>query len=378
MRFGFLSTYPPTQCGLATFTRALAGAIEKQPGCSFEVVRSLERPEEVQPKRVIAQLVAGDRLSQRRAAEALNRTDVAIVQHEYGIYGGPDGAEVLAVLRQLRVPAIVVLHTVLTRPSDGQRQVLEAVCAEARAVVTMSRAARNRLISRYTINPGRVIVIPHGAVPARGRPTAPVPGRILTWGLLGPGKGIEWGVRALAELMDVEPRPHYLVSGQIHPKVAERQGERYRDSLRTLADSLGVSGRLEFDPAYRPTEQMPELIASAEVVLLPYDSDEQVTSGVLIEAVAAGRPVVATRFPHAVELLAGGSGTVVPHRDPEAMAAALRSILTDRELAAGMASAARSEAARLDWVAVGRQYVALGRRLTGGTTRQYAGNLATR
>lgn len=369
MRFGFLSTFPPTQCGLATFTMALAGQLGRLPGCSWVVVRSLEEPAEVFPAGVVAQLVADDRLSQRRAAEALNSCDVVIVQHEYGIYGGTDGDDLLTVLRELRVPMIAVLHTVLARPSAGQRRVLEAVCAKAAATVTMSRAARDQLLEHYAVDAARSVVIPHGAVAASGRTSAPVPGRILTWGLLGPGKGIEWGVRALARLADLDPAPHYLVAGQTHPKILERDGEKYRDSLAKLAEGLGVRELLAFDPDYRPTEQMPSLIGSAEIVLLPYDSDEQVTSGVLIEAVAAGRPVVATRFPHAVEMLADGAGITVPHRDPDAIAGALRSLLTDPPRAAGMAAASRAEAARLAWPTVAKQYLQLARGIATGTDR---------
>lgn len=366
---GLLSTYPPTQCGLATFTKALAEDLGKLPGCTYFVVRALEQPTDQTLPDVDGHLVAGDRVSQRRAASLLNRADVAIVQHEYGIYGGPDGVELLAVLRQLRVPLIVVLHTVLSDPSDSQRRVLESVCDLAAAVVTMSRAARSRLIANYRVSERKVVVIPHGAVALAAESVAPIAHRILTWGLLGPGKGIEWGVQALAQLRDLDVQPEYLVAGQIHPKVAEREGEAYRDSLRALATRLGVDDLLRFDPSYRPTSALPELIGSAGVVLLPYDSSDQVTSGVLIEAVAAGRPVVATAFPHALELLESGAGLTVPHRDPHAIALALRRVLSDPAASAAMAAAARVEAAKLDWSVVARQYHQLAGQLLAAAPR---------
>ena len=147
MRFGLLSTYPPTQCGLATFTQALADAIVGLPGCECFVVRSVEHPVQDSTTRVVQHLVAGDRLSARRAAEALNCGTIAVIQHEYGIYGGMDGAELLDVQRLLRVPSIVVLHTVLRNPSSSQRRVLQEVCDRASAIVTMSRAACDRLLA---------------------------------------------------------------------------------------------------------------------------------------------------------------------------------------------------------------------------------------
>lgn len=367
MRFGLLSTYPPTQCGPATFTKALGEALSALAGCSVFVVRALDGPAQSDsfPGGVTHNLVAGDWLSVRRAAEALNGADVVVVQHEYGIYGGPDGVDVVSVLRQLSVPVVVVLHTVLASPSRGQRSVLELVCGLSDAVVVMSEAARGRLLSTYRVAPARVHVIPHGVTPevTQSR-TGPVPGRILTWGLIGPGKGIEWGIRALAGLRDLEPTPEYLVAGQTHPKVLQQSGEEYRDGLRALAASLEVDHLLRFDATYRPTSELPELIAGASVVLLPYDSAEQVTSGVLIEAVAAGRPVVATRFPHAEEVLRRGAGVTVAHRDHEAMARAMRRILIEPALADSMSAVARREAATFMWPAVAKGYLDLGGRLS--------------
>ncbi|HEY3338063.1 MAG TPA: glycosyltransferase [Propionicimonas sp.] len=371
MRLGFLSTYPPTQCGLATFTRSLATAVDAQPRTSAVVVRSVETPERLELERVVGELVAGDRLSQRRAAELLNGCDVAVIQHEYGIYGGEDGSEVLTVIRALRVPAIVVLHTVLAAPTPGQREVLEAILAAAKAVVTMTFAARDRLLANYRVPAQKVVVIPHGA-PAGPKDVAPVPGRVLTWGLLGPGKGLEWGVAAMAHLTDLVPAPQYLVAGEIHPKVLARDGDAYRQQLRRQAEQLGVSDMVTFDSSYRPTEELTRLIATAQVVLLPYDSTEQVTSGVLIEAVAVGRPVVATRFPHAVELLTDGVGITVPHKDPVAIAAALRQVLADPDTERRAVATAKRVGANLLWPAVARRYLQLadqllapGRRVAG-------------
>ena len=375
MRFGLLSTYPPTPCGLATFTRALGDALGTLSGCSVFVVRSVEAVDGASPDDVVHHLVAGDRLSQRRSAEALNAGDVAIVQHEYGIYGGSDGDELLSVLAGITIPLIVVLHTVLSRPSVRQRRVLEAVCSAANAVVVMSEAARSRLALTYRVDHSKLVVIPHGVAPsiARHRKVA-TSHRILTWGLIGRGKGIEWGIHALARLRDLDPAPEYLVAGQTHPRVLEAEGEAYRDSLRALAQDIGVGHLLRFDASYRPVESMPELIGSAEVVLLPYDNDEQVTSGVLIEAVSAGRPVVATRFPHAVELLAGGAGIVVDHGDVDAMSDGIRAILTEPGRATSMSQVARAEAGRMLWPSVAREYAMLAGRLLSATHRSVAGH----
>jgi glycosyltransferase involved in cell wall biosynthesis len=186
---------------------------------------------------------------------------------------------------------------------------------------------------------------------------------VLTWGLLGPGKGIEWGIEAMAQLHDIRPAPKYHIAGQTHPKVALREGEAYRDSLGLRIRNLSLNAVVQLDGRYRDAPSLAELVSTADVVLLPYDSTDQVTSGVLIEAVAACKPVVATQFPHAVELLSGGAGVVVPHRDPTSIADALRTILTDRAVAASMSAAAEAAAPQLRWSAVAQKYRELATRL---------------
>jgi polysaccharide biosynthesis protein PslF len=359
-RFGFVGTFPPTQCGLATFTAALRGALLHGTADEGRVVRLVDSPQTRPGDEVVAQLVAGDSDSVRRAAEQLNLCDVAIVQHEYGVYGGADGSEVLHLLDQVRVPCVVVLHTVLTDPTPHQRQVLESVMAKASAVVTMTMTARERLAAGYAADMTKVSVIAHGAPALQTTMAEPAfrTGQftVLTWGLLGPGKGIEWGIEAMAMLRDLQPMPRYMVAGQTHPKVLLREGDAYRDRLLEQVRQWELGPWITFEGHYRNTSALASLIRSADVVLLPYDSAEQVTSGVLIEAVAAGKPVVATQFPHAVELLAGGAGLLVPHRDPAAIAAALRSLVTRRDVMTRMAATAAATAPQLLWPAIADQY----------------------
>jgi glycosyltransferase involved in cell wall biosynthesis len=289
------------------------------------------------------------------------------MQHEYGVYGGADGSEILHLLDQVRVPCVVVLHTVLTNPTAHQRQVLESVVAKADAVVTMTVTARNRLAAGYAADMTKVCIIAHGAPALQTTMAEPTfrTGQftVLTWGLLGPGKGIEWGIGAIAMLRDLQPMPRYVVAGQTHPKVLIHEGDAYRDRLREQVRKAGLGSCITFDGHYRNTSALASLVRSADVVLLPYDSTEQVTSGVLIEAVAAGKPVVATQFPHARELLAGGAGLLVPHRNPVAIAAALRSVITRRDVMTKMTAAATATAPQLLWPAIADLYRALADRL---------------
>ena len=360
--FGILSTFPPTSCGIATFSAALAAGLIAD-GASVDVVRCGPSPD-VEDVLVVASLAdrsPGDRAD---AVAALNANDVVIVQHEYGIYDGTDGSAIVGLIDAIEVPIVVVAHTVLSEPTSNQRRVLEQVCRAADAIVVMTETARSRLFAGFDVDPSKVSLIPHGAAtPSAGRGSQQRPAggrpRLLTWGLLGPGKGIEWAIDALAELSDLRPRPEYVIAGATHPKVRERHGEEYREMLVERAAASGSGVDVSFDDTYRDLVSLTDLIHSADLVVLPYDSRDQVTSGVLVDAVAAGRPVVSTAFPHAVELLASGAGIVVPQRDPVALGAAIRSVLTDPGVAASMAAEARRLAPGLSWAAVARRYVAL-------------------
>ena len=239
--FGILSTFPPTACGIATFSAALAAGLIAG-GATVDVVRCNE-VDEVEDPLVVASMGIGGPDASLAAVDALNRTDVAIVQHEYGIYGGRDGDEVLDVLDALTVPIVVVAHTVVRHPTDHQRSVLERVCDVADAVVVMTEHARRRLVEDFDVDASRVSVIPHGATtPPDGVGGAAdrAPGdrlRLLTWGLLGPGKGIEWAIDAMAMLADVRPLP---VVPHRRSDPSEGAGDRRRGVSRDAAASLLV------------------------------------------------------------------------------------------------------------------------------------------
>ena len=371
LTIGFVGTYPPTKCGIATFTAALSRAIAPVgSGHRAIVVNCTDRPGAVpRAPEVVAELVPGSSASRQSAAAALAVVDVVVLQHEFGIFGGEDGNEVIDFVEQLTVPVIAVLHTVPRRPSHGQRAVVERLAQLADRIVVQSAAARARLLEMHMIEAERVSVIPHGAtanlsaeVPAPDPTRSPV---VLTWGLIGPSKGIEWGIEAMALLRDLDPQPRYVIAGQTHPRILETVGEEYRDSLVARAVALGVDHMVEFDNSYCDAAAILTRIREADVVLLPYLSREQVVSGVLVEAIASGKPVVSTRFPHAAELLRQGSGIIVPHEDAEGIAAALRGLFTDPALAARTGAVAREQAPSLFWETVGKTYLMLANQVAG-------------
>lgn len=359
---GMVSTWPPRQCGLATFAAALSRGMSQH---GSQIVPVDVRPAGAPADHVC--LVAGDAQATVRAARVLNACDAVILQHEFGIYGGPDGVEVLDLLELVEAPIVVVLHTVPAEPTDNQAAVLSAVCEAADRVVVMARAARDRLAQTYpAIDLTKVHVISHGAAPAtekvRRRETHPY---LLTWGLLGPGKGVEHVIAALSRLHARGEDVAYTVAGVTHPNVLASQGEAYREMLVEMAERGGIASNVTFDSVYRTPEEVTQCAANALAIVLPYDATDQVTSGVLVDALAAGRPVIATRFPHAVELLSSGAGLVVPHRDPVALADAIHAVTSRPRLVTKMTRRAQAIAPKLSWSAVAREYCELCSSLVG-------------
>jgi glycosyltransferase involved in cell wall biosynthesis len=305
---------------------------------------------------VVGHLQPEDPASVMAAAEVLDGYDVVGLQHEYGIYGPDSGASVLDLVRLLRSPLVTTLHTVLAVPSPQQFHIMRELAHQSALVIVMTRTAARRLVDLYRVSSGKIRVIPHGT---NGFPTEAIgvlrrKPRILTWGLVGPGKGLEWAIEAMSHLSQMSPT--YVIAGQTHPAVIAREGEVYRRGLENLAQSMGIAHRVEFVPRYLDAVTLGKLVHGADAVLLPYESTEQVTSGVLMEAVAAGVPVVATRFPHAVELASEGAVIAVPHRDPRSIAHALTAVLTSSPLRSRMLAVQRRIGRASSWSRVGADY----------------------
>ena len=365
-RFAMVSTLPPTACGLATFGAALSRGLEMRPGVEVTGVRVMDGPANATDDVVAHGDVhhrahpwwVDDRRSLAEAVDLIERLDGVFLQHEYGIYGPDDGAAVLDLLNLVSVPSVTTLHTVPLTATENQRRILESVVDHSTASVTMTMSARTRLVENYDVDPAKVFTIPHGAtIPANLGHIEPRRSQLLTWGLIGPGKGIEWVIEAVARVVDIHPEIRYVVAGATHPKVLARDGEAYRDSLVELAHELGVGDRVVFDARYRTLGELNDLILRSELVVLPYDSPDQITSGVLVDAVSAGRPVVATDFPHARELSRSGAVRVTPRCNALGLARSIDQILGSRSTLSFMQQAARRLAPQHSWQSVARSYL---------------------
>jgi glycosyltransferase involved in cell wall biosynthesis len=357
---GLLSTYPPTRCGLAYYSQALRAAMVERRGVGRVVgVVRVGLPTAEDGPEVRGWYRPGHPGSTRFVRDVLNRFDAVVIQHEYGIYGPDSGIAITDLIEHLQTPLVVTAHTVLSSPTPRQKGILEVLGQAATALVVMSQCAAERIVSTYDIDARKLAVLPHGtdgfAPPGARFPTDRA--SLMTWGLVGPGKGIEYAIEALSQLRDLRPR--YLVAGRTHPSVLEREGEAYRISLQRQAESLGVGRHVDFFPHFLRRRALLRAAHRADVILLPYESTEQVTSGVLVEAVASGVPVVATAFPHAVELAREGAVLTVPHRDPAALAHAIRTVIASPELRARMLAAQRRVTASHTWSRIADGYLDL-------------------
>ncbi|MFH1435296.1 MAG: glycosyltransferase family 4 protein [Pseudomonadota bacterium] len=340
-RIGFVSSSLPRQCGIATYTADLAeslGALYRQVEL-FSVAMTDVRNAYQYPSSVRFEIIENDITSYRRAADFLNinNVDLVSIQHEFGLFGGPAGSHLLALLRDLRMPVVTTLHTVLREPDDFQRRVMDELTALSSRLVVMSQRGVEFLQSIYAVPAAKIDLIHHGI------PDAPfvdpnfykdkfaVEGRtvIMTFGLLSPSKGIEYAIEALPEVVASHPNAIYMVVGATHPHLRRREGEAYRLSLARLARERKVEDHLVFYDRFVSKEELIEFLGAADVYITPYLSESQITSGTLAYASGMGKAVISTPYWYAQELLAEDRGVLVPFRDARAIASALIELLAD-------------------------------------------------
>ena len=343
-KIAFLGDYLPRKCGIATFTSDLRCAVAAEhPAvqCLVVPVNDLAGGYDY-PAEVRFEIAEQDLPSYLRAADFLNITDVDVVcvQHEFGIFGGPAGSHVLALLRELRMPIVTTLHTILREPNPEQRRVMRDLIRLSTRLVVMAERGREFLLNVYQAPANKIDLIPHGipdmpfADPNFFKDEFAVAGKqvLLTFGLLSPNKGIEYALRALPDIIREFPNVVYIVLGQTHPNLLREQGEAHRLSLARLAKDLGVQKHVVFFNRFVELEELMRFIGAADIYLTPYLTESQITSGTLAYAFGNGNAVVSTPYWHATELLGGERGRLVPFRDAKAIATAVVELLRDEPL----------------------------------------------
>jgi len=365
-RVAMLGNHLPRQCGIATFTTHLSEAIANAApdlDC-FVLAMNDGLHKHAYPGRVRFELSDSDTGAYTRAADFLNinAVDVLSVQHEYGIFGGKAGGHLLTLLRELRMPIVTTLHTILTAPNPQQRRVMDELTAISDRLVVMTNGSADILREVHGVSANKIDMIPHGipSVPFSGsKDRLGVEGRplILTFGLLGPDKGIEHVIDALPTILSHYPDAVYLVLGATHPHIVERHGETYRLMLEERAKQLGVDGNVIFHNRFVSQAELCEFLAAADIYITPYLNPEQITSGTLAYALGAGKAVISTPYAYAKELLADGRGILVPWRDSSAIAAEIVGLLDDPDKRLTMRLRAAEHGRAMLWPAVAQSYL---------------------
>jgi glycosyltransferase involved in cell wall biosynthesis len=340
-KIAFVGDYLPRKCGIATYTSDLLTAVASAvPQTRCLAVSVNDTPEGYEYPEVVRFEIEEQELSSYlRAADFLNisNVDVVCLQHEFGIFGGPVGGHILALLRELRMPVVTTLHTVLRDPRADQRRVMDGLISLSTRLVIMAERGRQMLQEIYQAPPDKIDLIPHGIPdvgfvdPTYFKDQFGVEGKVvlLTFGLLSPNKGIEYVLNAMPSILDQYPDVVYIVLGATHPGELREHGEAYRLSLEILAKKNKVDRSVIFYNQFVDLENLKEFIGAADLYITPYLSEVQITSGTLAYAFGAGKAVVSTPYWHAAELLAEERGALVPFRDAPAIAREVIGLLQD-------------------------------------------------
>jgi len=368
-RVAFIGNHGPRQCGIATFTSHLVDAVSSvDPGLKSSVTCMNDRPGGyAYPERVVCQINEQDIASYKSAAAHINRSgaDVVSLQHEFGIFGGPAGSHVLTLLEHLDIPVVATLHTILREPNHEQRYVMDQLSLLCQRFVVMSQRAVQLLVDVYGFDRDRIDMIHHGI------PDIPFESKLacmeskgiddgkmlLTFGLLGPGKGIEHAISAMPEIVASHPDAQYMIVGATHPNLVEHEGERYREQLMQLTHDLNVDSNVHFLNRFVTQEELEVLLMAADVYITPYPHIEQICSGTLAYALGCGNAVVSTPYWHAQELLASGRGMLVPVNDPAGIAGAVTHLLDKPERRLAMQRRAHAYGREMIWSEVAARYL---------------------
>lgn len=342
----FLGSFPPRECGIATFTKDVVDSYDLAVGATSDVV-AIDEPggeSRIYPSRVIERLRADERASYRAVARTINAHPAKLldVQHEYGLFGGTDGSWFLDLLQELEKPVVVSLHTVLPQAmspyaTDSHRSVARRVCERADAVVVLSQTGKDILIDEYGVDPAKLHVIHHGVpdVPFRSTDAAKaalgVADRMVisTFGLISRGKGLEYGIDAMRAVAKRHPTALYLILGQTHPSVRRHEGESYREELTARIAAYGLEKNVKLVDRYLEFDELIGYLSATDIYLTPYLNPVQIVSGTLAYAAGAGKAIVSTPYLYAEEILANGRGFLAPFRDADAIARAIVGLLDD-------------------------------------------------
>ncbi|MBS3948453.1 MAG: glycosyltransferase [Dethiobacter sp.] len=368
LRIALVGSHLPRQCGIATFAASLSRALEGIMGRDSTWFVALNNNEHYDyPSKVIYQ-IEQDRLENyQTAAELINSSEIDIVslQHEFGLFGGPDGIHIVEFLNHLQKPVVTTFHTVLEKPSSSQKKAFIEVAAFSQALVVMNERAIAMMTDIYNIPPSKIHLIQHGVPdafyidPAYYKHQLQLSERfvVLTFGFLSPNKGIEIMLKAMPAVVKKHPAVLYIVLGVTHPTVKKRHGEEYRESLKNLVKNFDIAENVLFVVEFVDDDTLGYYLGAADLVVCPYHSEGQITSGVLSNSLGKGKAIISTPYLHAQVALAGGKGRLVNFNDPVGMSEAVLQLIENSEERLSLAGQAYIAGLQMSWSRVSRQYL---------------------
>ncbi len=371
LKVAYISTFPPRECGIATYTYDLVDAISRLYITQSPTIIAINDRGGYYnyPSIVGFQIDREEVDSYLEAAEYVNRSDIDIVnlQHEYGLFGGVWGEHILAFLEKVEKPVVTTLHTVLPEPVPDAYRVLEGILRFSEHVTVMARVGIGILERLYFTFGDKAQYIPHGCpnVPfISGVPVKEGLGledRVVlsTFGLISRGKGIEYAIRALPPIVKAEPRVLYLVIGETHPEVRKHEGESYRQSLMDLVDDLGVDGNVRFVNRFLEKSELISFLQATDIYILPYPNKDQISSGTLLYALSTGKAIVSTPFLHAEEVMSEGAAMRCEFKDPESISDSVIGLLQFNDIHDKIERRAYQYSREMIWPNVGMRYINL-------------------
>jgi glycosyltransferase involved in cell wall biosynthesis len=364
----FMGSFPPRECGIATFTKDVVDSFDAVSGTRSDVI-AIDEPGGAArnyPQNVIGRLAQNDPTSYARIAALVDAHPARLlnVQHEYGLFGGEGGAWFADFIERIRKPVVVCLHTVLPDPNDEHRALARRICARANAVVVLSNTAKEILLSEYDVDPKKTVVIHHGVpdVPFASTDSAKasfgVGERMVisTFGLISRGKGLEFAIEAMRSVVRRHPEALYLILGETHPEVRRQEGESYRDSLQAKIAELGLRNNVALVDRYLEFDELVNYLAATDIYLTPYLNPVQVVSGTLAYAVGCGKAIVSTPYLYAKELLAHHRGFLAEFRDAGSIARTVSWLLDDAALRRATERRAYRFGRQMTWPNVAADY----------------------
>lgn len=364
----FLGSFPPRECGIATFTKDVVDSYDAAFKTSSEIIAIDEPGGDVRhyPPQVVARLTQDRRESYEDIAAFVNAhpAEVLNIQHEYGLFGGDRGIWLVDLLQAVEKPIVLTLHTVLPEPDEDMLRVTREICCYATVVVSLSQTGRELLTSVYGVDADRVRVVHHGVPDVPFNDTAPFKASfgigqrtvISTFGLINRGKGLEFAIEAMRSVVKRHPEALYLILGETHPVVRRQEGESYRASLQQLVADYGLKNNVQLVDKYLEFDELVSYLQATDVYLTPYLNPTQIVSGTLAYAVGCGKAIVSTPYLYAKEMLANHRGFLCEFRDSASIAAIITGLLDDPSLRRATERRAYRFGRQMTWPQVALQY----------------------